>query len=408
MSRTPLLRPTLIPGLPRYWRGPDELQLGLDPAHAVVLRLPDPRTAKVLDLLDGDRSERAVLIRAAELGVPPDESRALLDLLHQAGLVLPAARLLPATMPAVSRARLSGEAAALALTAAAAPVRRTGDRAASAFFTSESSKDSTSEGGGDRASESGGDRADGGDLSPAGILQRRQRAKVVLSGRGRLGAPIAVALAEAGVGHVYPDLVGSVGAGEVAGGPLGAGDAGSPRRSAVATAVMRAAPGTKVHGVRRSPATVVVQLAHDEPVAVVAAAHAARRQPHLAVTVRDGAAVIGPFVPAGGAPCLHCVDLHRRDRDAGWPSGPATAVPGAEPCAVATLLAATAYATAEILAHLDGRVPETLGAAVQISSPGRLRRRTWPPHPDCDCRRRARSFTGPSPHKPNSTMRRAE
>ncbi|MEU4687553.1 hypothetical protein [Actinoplanes sp. NPDC023714] len=369
MSRTPLPRPTLIPGLPRLWRGPDELQLGLDPAHAVLLRLPDPRTAKVLDLLDGDRSERAVLLRAAELGVPPEESRTLLDLLHRAGLVLPGAAFLPAALPPVSRARLSAEAAALALGAVAAAT---------------------------------------GDPSPALVLRRRQGATVVITGRGRLGAPIAVALAEAGVGHVYPDLSGAVGAGEVAGGPLGSADVGSPRRSATTAAILRAFPGTLVHAVRRPPAGLVVQLACDEPVTLIAAGHAGRRQPHLAVVVRDGAVVVGPLVPAGGAPCLRCVELHRQDRDAGWPGGLGAAAPGAEPCTVATLMAATAYATAEVLAHLDGRRPETLGAAVEISAPGRFRRRTWPPHPGCACRRRAATFTGPSPHKPKSTMRRAE
>ncbi|BAL92550.1 hypothetical protein AMIS_73300 [Actinoplanes missouriensis 431] len=367
--RPALSRPTLIPGLPRIWRGPGELQLGLDAAHAVVLKLPDPRAARVLDLLDGVRSERAVLVRAAEFGVPPDEVRVLLDLLHRAGLVLPGAALLPPALSPEVRARLTGEAAAMALSAAGGPDGR---------------------------------------LTPARVLRRRQGACVVLSGRGRLGAPIAVALAEAGVGHLYPDLSGVVGAAEITGGPLGAADTGSPRRAAVTAAVLRAAPGTDVHGSHRMPAALVVQLAHDEPAALVAAGHATRRQAHLAVTVRDGAAVIGPLVPAGGSPCLRCVDLHRQDRDAGWPGTLATTGPDTEPCTVATLLAATAYATAEVLAHLDGHVPETLGASVEITTPGRFRRRTWPPHPGCDCQRWTRSSTGPSPHKPKTTRRRAE
>ncbi|MEU4559727.1 hypothetical protein AB0F72_15195 [Actinoplanes sp. NPDC023936] len=376
-------RPTLIPGLPRIWRGPGELQLGLDAAHAVVLKLPDPRAARVLDLLDGVRSERAVLVRAAEFGVPPDEVRVLLDLLHRAGLVLPGAALLPPALSPEVRARLTGEAAALALSAAT----RRDDQPSPALSAATRPDDQP---------------------SPARVLRRRQAARVVLSGRGRLGAPIAVALAEAGVGHVHPDLSGVVGAAEITGGPLGSADTGSPRRSAVAAAVLRAVPGTDVHGSRRMPAGLVVQLAHDEPAALIAAGHAARRQPHLAVAIRDGAAVIGPLVPAGGSPCLRCVDLHRQDRDAGWPGTLATTGPDTEPCTVATLLAATAYATAEVLAHLDGRAPETLGASVEITTPGRFRRRTWPPHPGCDCQPRARSFTGPSPHKPKTTRRQAE
>lgn len=371
MTRTPLPRPTLIPGLPRIWRSPDELQIGLDPAHAVLLHLPDPRTAQVLDLLDGRRPERIVLLRAAELGVPPEDARALLDLLHTAGLVLPSPALLPATLPADLRHRLSAEAAALALDAAG---RDTG---------------------GARAEE-----------SPARIFRRRRAARVVVSGRGRLGATIAVALAESGVGHVHPDLSGVVGPDELAGAPLEPADVGSPRRAAVTAAIQRTVPGTHVHGVRRMPASLVVQLAYDEPTTLVAAGHARRRQPHLAVAIRDGAAVIGPLVPAGGTPCLNCLDLHRQERDAGWPGALTVSNPGAaEPCAVSTLLAATAYATAEVLAFLDGRTPETLGAAVEITAPGRFRRRTWPPHPDCDCRRRRRTpaSTVPSSHKHQTT-----
>jgi hypothetical protein len=107
------------------------------------------------------------------------------------------------------------------------------------------------------------------------------------------------------------------------------------------------------------------------------------RRPYLAVTIREGVPVIGPFVPEVGGSCLHCLDLHRQDRDAAWP-GPAPR-PAAEPCTVVNLLAATAYASAEILTHLDGGVPQTLGAAVEVAGPGTVRRRSWPPHPACPC-----------------------
>ncbi|MEU4618948.1 hypothetical protein AB0G04_03055 [Actinoplanes sp. NPDC023801] len=372
MNRTPLPRPTLIPGLPRFWRGPGELQLGLDPAHAVVLELPDRRAAAVLDLLDGRHSERLVLSRAAELGVPATEALTLLDLLHSVGLVLPSPALLPPALSAATRHRLTLEAGALALGAAGPPTRtRTGP-------------------------------------SPARVLRQRRAARVVVSGHGRLGATIAVALAEAGVGHVHPELSGVVGSTELTGSPLRPEDVGAPRRVAVEAAILRTAPGTAVHPVRRTPASLIVQLAHDEPPGLLAAGYAARRQPHLAVAVRDGVAVVGPLVPATGAPCLNCVNLHRRERDEGWTGASATTPGGAELCAVTTLLAATAFATGEVLAFLDGSAPETLGTAVEISAPGRFRRRTWAPHPACGCQRRRRrpTFTGPSAHNYQTTLRR--
>ncbi|WP_045740007.1 thiamine biosynthesis protein ThiF [Actinoplanes rectilineatus] len=364
MNRTPLPRPTLVPGLARVWRTATHLQLGLGPPHAIVLELADPRTALVLDLLDGRLSERLVLLRAAEQGVPVDDALTLLGTLQAAGLVIPAGSLMPAALPDRARQLLLCEAAAMALETAG-PAQR----------------------------------APAGP-SPARVLRRRRASRVVISGRGRLGATIAVALAEAGVGHVHPDLSGAVGPSEITGGPLLATDAGSPRRTAVTAAILRASPVTETRTVRRPP-TLVVQLAHDEPTALIAAGHAARRQPHLAVGIRDGTAVVGPFVPVTGEPCLRCLDLHRLDRDPGRPGG--CAADTAEPCTVTTLLAATAYAVAEALAFLDGGIPGTTGSSVEISAPGRIRRRTWPPHPDCPCGRNRATFTRPSPHKHQTT-----
>jgi hypothetical protein len=442
-------RPLLLPGLPRVWRSADELQLGADPFRAVVVRLPDSRTAVILDLLDGTRSERAVLARSAELGIPADQSHALIATLRAAGLVRPATELIPNGLPPATRRRLIGEAAALARTTTP---------------------------------------------SPAETLRRRWHSRVVINGHGRLAAPIAVALAESGVGQVRPEVPGVVGPGELPGSPLRPTDLGRPRRAAISDAVLRAAPDTRTPPVRRPPtpppvapaperepatssrepvspaperaaslhepgestgepdartreqgstrepatpsrppaaqargqaasvrepaavsrepvarvrvrtamgsepgesageagapvgASVVVELDQDVAPDWRAEARRVGREPRLAVTIRDGVPVVGPFVPAVGGPCLHCIELHRRDRDASWPGvAPRPRTEPAEPCTIAGLLTATAYIVDEILAHLDGGGPETLGAAVEISGPGRLRRRSWPPHPACPC-----------------------
>jgi hypothetical protein len=365
-QRATLQRPTLLPGLRRLWRTPHTLQLGADPARAVVLELANPAVAKLLDLLDGAHSERSVLAHAARHGVSDADAGTLLDTLRAAGLVVGAQALLPAHLPPPIRRRLTTEAAALAL-------RRTSSRT------------------GARTSQPA--RA-----TPAQILRHRAAARVMVVGRGRLGAGVAIALAHAGVGQVSPALEGVVEPADTISGLLAA-DLGRPRSAAVADAIQRTVPGTDTRPIRRGEASFVVQAGIPGPARLHAATYARYRLAHLTATVRDGTAVVGPLVPPAGCPCLNCVDLHRTDRDPAWPALAAqlaTAAP-TEPCTAPTVLAATAFAAAEVLAYLDSRVagntvpgPETLGATVEIESPGRHRRRTWPPHPECDCSRRVR------------------
>jgi hypothetical protein len=374
-----VIRPTLIPGLPRHWRARSDLQVGEDPARAILIHLADPRAVRLLDLLDGSRPVSLVLHHAAGQGVAPADAQLLLDTLAVAGLLVPGPALAPPDLPA----RYRCEAAALAHASRSLPhpYSPPAQRAA---------EPSPSRAGAPTAR--GRAPADDANPTPAQIMRRRSTARVVISGRGRLGAPIAVALAEAGVGHLQLDTPGTVQLGDLPGSPLHDADLGSPRREAIAAAVTRAAPDAKLTAARRTTAAMVVQLGHDQPVSLLAAAHAARRQPHLAVTLREGVAILGPYVPPTGAPCLNCLDLHRRDRDPQWPGTPIpTRDPIPEPAAVAVVLTAAAYATAEILTVIDGGTPETLGAAVEISAPTRIRRRTWPPHPDCSCARPRRS-----------------
>ncbi|WP_041832860.1 thiamine biosynthesis protein ThiF [Actinoplanes sp. N902-109] len=368
MSRPPLHRPLLLPGLPRIWRGRTTLQVGLHPGRAILLDLPDPATAKILDLLDGTRPERAILRAAGTLDLSPADVRALLDVLHETGLVISTQRLYPPALDAPSRALLLSEATALALAADSRQPRF---------------------------------------APPALILRRRRSARIVVTGRGRLGAGIAVGLAEAGIGHVQADLPGPVGLVERIGGPLREAGVGTDRKHAVAQAIGRAAPSTDTRSIRRGTATLVVQLCHDQPVALLALAYLQHRQPYLAVSVREGAAVIGPLVPPGGRPCLNCLALFRQQPPAADPapagSDPAGAGPselmmsGPEPLAVATALAASGYAVAEVLKFVDGTATETIGAEIEVSAPGRIRRRRWKPHPHCVCGQSRRWPEGQKP-----------
>lgn len=82
LTTAALARPTLLPGLRRLWRSRHSLQLGTDPGRAVVLELPDAGAARLLDLLDGTRSERAVLAEAGRHRIREGDARAVLAALR--------------------------------------------------------------------------------------------------------------------------------------------------------------------------------------------------------------------------------------------------------------------------------------------------------------------------------------
>jgi hypothetical protein len=344
-------RLTLIPGLRRLWRDDRAIQFGLDPAVAVVIHLVDPAHARLFDLLDGSRSERAVLRDAVALGIASRDAFDLLSAVRDAGLVSSANAILPDNLIAPARARLAIEAAAIAVSAR---------RAADAHPP----------------------------VSSAEALRRRAAASVLVTGVLRLVVPIASALAAAGVGHVDTSVKGRVSAADVTVGGLSPSDIGSPRGTASAAAIMRAAPDTDTRRLRDGTASFVVHAGARAPAELLAHGLARRRLPHLLIEERDDAILVGPLVVPARTPCLHCLDLHRRDRDRSWPAlaaqiATAPEAPGAT--ATSTVLIATGIATAQILGHIDGADVETASGSIEITPPVQIRRRSWGPHPACRC-----------------------
>ncbi len=348
------MRPTLLPNLRRLWRDAQTLQIGSDPDRAVVLKLSRPDASRALDLLDGSASTAGLLADAAELGVDGDDVQEIVELLRRLGLVLGAHELTPTALPERVRRRLRIEAAAIALR----------------------------------------QRSRNPALTPADVLRRRAAACVLVAGDGPLVAPVAAALAAAGVGHIDPALDGLAQPGDVLVGGFGADDVRQPRAVATASAVTRAAPGTDLTPARSRRATFVVQFGTRQSSALGARGIRLHRLPLLEVGIRLGTVVVGPLVRPHASPCRNCLELHRQDRDPAWPvlkAQLATAPTGdEEPCAHTTALAGAAYAAEEVLSYLDGAASRTEAAIVEIARPGEIRRRVWAAHPRCDCRRRRR------------------
>jgi bacteriocin biosynthesis cyclodehydratase domain-containing protein len=117
---------------------------------------------------------------------------------------------------------------------------------------------------------------------------------------------------------------------------------------------------------------------------------------HLPVRVRDGAGLVGPLVIPGATSCLECADLHRRDRDAAWPTVAAQLRNTVGVADRATLLATAALALSQVnrvigavrgvVAGPDPKPPLALNATLEFDiHAGSIMARHWPKHPLCSC-----------------------
>jgi bacteriocin biosynthesis cyclodehydratase domain-containing protein len=116
---------------------------------------------------------------------------------------------------------------------------------------------------------------------------------------------------------------------------------------------------------------------------------------HLYAGVLEGTGFVGPLVVPGRTACGECLALALADRDPALPrvlaqlrSGRQPAVPA---CDVALATAVAGIAAGHVLARLDGRVPPSAGARVELSQ-ARLSTyvRALPPDPRCECGAAAR------------------
>jgi hypothetical protein len=343
------LRPQLKPALPRVWRDATTLQIGADPRTAVVLRGLDPRSARIVEQLDGTRDLPFLRATATTLGLPPQRVDELLTLLDRAGVLDDATADHHAlrALPLAERDRLAPDLAAASL------VR--GGR-------------------------------DGGVSALAG----RRRRTVLVHGAGRVGAPVARLVAAAGVGTVAVVDPTPARATDIAPGGLARRDTGLRRETAAARLVIGLAPATRTQPRSTTPDLTVIT--GEAPGSLAASAAAARSGvPHLYAAVREGTGVVGPLVLPGRTSCRRCHDLHRRDRDPGWPAVAAQlhAVRRGGPAACDVVLAASvaALAALQVVAFLDGASQQpTLDGTLEVAQvDGRVRRRSWSLHPDCGC-----------------------
>jgi bacteriocin biosynthesis cyclodehydratase domain-containing protein len=222
------------------------------------------------------------------------------------------------------------------------------------------------------------------------LLSARRHASVVVHGAGRAGAHLAAILAAAGVGRVHVADTATVRLHHAVPGGLTPADEGAPLAQAATTAIHRHAPDADCLPLPFGERPDLVVLALDAPIDGERrnALHA-RGCAHLLVRLSSAAGVIGPLVLPGLTSCLRCADLHRLDRDPAWNAlAVQLTLPHranvASEVALATVIAG--FAAMQALEFLDGGRPATIEGALEMALPDwRVRRRTWPVHPDCDC-----------------------
>jgi bacteriocin biosynthesis cyclodehydratase domain-containing protein len=356
------MRPALKAGLLPVWRDRETVQIGIDPRRAVALTGLGG-AAEVLRLLDGSRDREQVLAAARERGIPGPVTERILTLLAAGGVLddVPVAAL--RALPHERRRRLAAELAACSL------ARGHSDAGASA-------------------------------------LARRDAARVVIHGAGRVAAAIADILLTSGVRQVIvaapaPRPAGGArarrGAPARNGQPSPATDRqGSPATDRQGSPVRdrRGGPARDRRG--RGPGAPLPDLAilvgfpggagSDLPGALMRSGVA-----HLAVRAEEAIGVVGPLVRPGETACLRCLDLTRAGLDPAWPlilAQLAGRTPEPAACDAALAAAVAAQAAAQALAHLDrgyaARPAEN--GTLELVLPGwQWRRRTWPRHSACGC-----------------------
>ena len=349
------MRPVLKPALRRLWRGDAAIQLGTDPEHGVVLHGVGDAAHAVLALMDGTRDADEIVAAAARRGVPEADVRAFFRLLASVR-ALDDAAIAPHGLSPAERERLDPDLASLSLLAA---------------------------------------RPGGG----ARQLDSRRATRVLVVGAGRVGSVVAALLGAAGLGHVTirDELV--AGLADAVPGGLSPADDGQPRAIGAVEAARRAGAAS-TDGAVRPPDAVDCQradfavLALDgwlSPAPLVLDLFAGAGLPYVLTGVRETHGVVGPLVVPGRTACPRCIDLHRADRDPGWPVVAAqlsTEARGGSPACDVTLAVAVAALTAgQVLAHLSGSgAARCVDATLELRLPAwRTRRRSWRVHPRCAC-----------------------
>jgi hypothetical protein len=404
-----LVRPALKPGLLPVWRDRNTLQIGIDSRRAVALT-GMAGVARVISLLDGSRDRAQVIQAAADHGIPAETADRVLTLLAAADALddFPAGTLRVLSPPL--RAQLSAELATASL------AHRDGDGGARTLARRLAAQVCIHGGGRVGAGiasllrTSGIGRVTHADPACGAASQAPEAAQPSTQPPDtyQTGTPPA-SKPPTSTQPPRTQPPGASPASEVRPGtqPPRTPPAGKTRTSTQprSTQPPRSSPASNARPGTQPPRTKSpgpLPLGTPRPdLAILVGRHPlelraslmSEQIPHLAAAADEAIGIVGPLVIPGRTACLRCMDLTRADRDPAWPLILAQLL-GRQPdllaCDAPLAAAVAAHTAAQALAFIDR--PLEAGAVangtLELVLPSwQWRRRTWLPHPGCDCGR---------------------
>lgn len=325
--------PILLPGLDVLERGNGEIQIGLDPTHAVMITGLPAEVVVAIRGLNGKRPVDDILLAQSE---HVDQLRDVMAELTACGLV----------------------------TDAGEPRRHPRPKTETGLWSL-------------RARH-----------HQAALTTRRRHTAVAIRGEGRLAVAIAVLLANAGIGHIDVRASGTVLERDLGSGYTEA-EIGMPRREAMAQVVRRVnadTATTRLYADRQPELVLLTDAVVPAPEVVSELVRDGIS--HLPVRVRDGVGIVGPLVVPGRSSCLRCADLHRAGLDESWPRVATQLAGRVQRPDLGAVHACAALATAQALRLLSpsDQAPPSWNATLEIDFfDGAIRHRDWQPHPGCGC-----------------------
>ncbi|OKL48068.1 hypothetical protein [Boudabousia marimammalium] len=227
------------------------------------------------------------------------------------------------------------------------------------------------------------------DGSQEGFRCRKEK-HVLVVGADRLGALVASLLGTAGIGNISVKTRKEnerISAAELF--PFSSSSFGKKRSGAIVTTCQQYSPKINYYSVAQCD--LVIMISYGAFSTVDLKLMGLQHIPHLAVSLSDLGATVGPLVQPGATPCTHCVDLHRTDHDSSWPrlqqqliSWGRNPPPGVLDAASLSLIAGVIlrYATD----YLDGRHLIPLGSLSYVPYyPADTTTTQVQPHPRCSC-----------------------